>query len=74
MVVNTVALLAASVAPWWFRMTGIIYLLGATLLGVTFLIHGIRFALKPSEKHARTVFLYSMIYLVVLMTLLAIGG
>jgi protoheme IX farnesyltransferase len=67
---NTLALLAASLCPFVFHMTGPIYLTGAILLGVGFLFCAIQFSRKLTLVSARQLFLASIIYLPLLLALM----
>ena len=69
-VVNTVALFAASLCPFFFKMAGITYLVAAILLGAGFLGCAIQFSRQLTIVRARQLFLASIIYLPLLLTAL----
>lgn len=71
--VNAVALLVAGVMPSVAGMTGLVYGIGAALLGVWFLYLNVRWFLEPVRPRARRVFFGSLIYLMALFALLAVG-
>ena len=68
---NTFALLAVSICPFVFGMSGKIYLAGALLLGAGFLFCGIQFARQLTLARARQLFFASIIYLPLLLALMA---
>lgn len=63
------ALIPLSVAPWWLGLTGNWYLVGALLLGATFLAFAIRFARCTVRLTARRLMLVSIAYLPLLLGL-----
>ena len=64
MLLYTVALLPASVAPFALNLTGRLYLAAALVLGVVYLARTLDFARRPlSRPGARTLFLFSILYL-----------
>jgi protoheme IX farnesyltransferase len=69
-VVNTVALFAASLCPFFFKMAGITYLVAAILLGAGFLFYAVQFSRQLTIVRARQLFLASIIYLPLLLTAL----
>jgi protoheme IX farnesyltransferase len=67
---HTFALLIASLCPFIFKMSGIIYLVGAILLGAGFLFCAIQFSRQLTLQRARQLFLASIIYLPLLLALM----
>jgi protoheme IX farnesyltransferase len=65
-------LIPISLCPSLFGISGIIYFMGAFLLGVGFLYCAIQFARKMSEQKARLLFFASIIYLPLLLGLLVL--
>jgi heme o synthase len=67
------ALIPISLLPTLFGLTGIIYLVGAVLLGIAFLLPTILMLVRgPSEKFAWRTFAASIIYLPLLLLLMVI--
>jgi protoheme IX farnesyltransferase len=62
-VVCSVLLIPASLAPSYFEMSGRVYLFGALALGLVFLYAGVRVAFERTKLRARQVLLASVIYL-----------
>jgi len=62
-VLYTILLLIVSVFPWLIGMSGIVYLVGAVLLGVMFLYHTIRMFDNKLEKQPIKTFVFSIQYL-----------
>lgn len=73
-VLYTLALLAVSVTPWFFGMTGTAYLIGALLTGVALLWSTFRFFFDRDAKNARSVFMLSNLYLLTAMLLLVVNA
>ncbi|PYQ27508.1 MAG: protoheme IX farnesyltransferase [Acidobacteria bacterium] len=73
-ILYTLALLAVSVLPWTFGMTGLVYLIGAVAAGAALLAAAIRFFHDRDVKHARSVFMISNLYLLTVMLLLVINA
>ena len=69
-VVNTVALFAASLCPFFFKMAGMTYLVAAIILGAGFLFYAVQFSRQLTIVRARQLFLASIIYLPLLLTAL----
>ena len=69
-VVNTVALFAASLCPFFFTMAGMTYLVAAIILGAGFLFYAVQFSRQLTIVRARQLFLASIIYLPLLLTAL----
>ena len=70
----TLALLAVSVLPSIFGMTGVIYLTGAVVAGTTLLAFAIRFFFDRSLRNARSLFMISNLYLLTVMLLLVVNA
>ena len=68
------ALLVVSLLPTPLGMAGPLYFFGAFALGTLFVYHGVRMAVRPAD-HARAtgLFRYSLLYLPVLCTLMALA-
>jgi heme o synthase len=66
------ALIPVSVLPTFFGLTGMIYLLGAILLGFTYLGYGFAVALFRSNTHAHRLLRVSVLYLPALLVLMMI--
>jgi protoheme IX farnesyltransferase len=69
-VVNTVALFAASLCPFFFKMAGTTYLVAAIILGAGFLFYAVQFSRQLTVVRARQLFLASIIYLPLLLAAL----
>lgn len=67
---NALALFIVSLCPFLFRMTGTLYLAGAVILGMAFLFYSIRFSRQLTLSRARHLFLASVLYLPLLLTLM----
>jgi protoheme IX farnesyltransferase len=65
-------LIPVSVLPTFFGLTGIVYLLGAILLGFIYLGYGFAVALFRSNTHAHRLLRVSVLYLPVLLGLMMI--
>ena len=72
-VLQTMALIVASLLPVWFGMAGAGYLVAAVLLGAGFLGFGIAFAADRSRERATRLFRASIIYLPILLGILVLG-
>jgi heme o synthase len=70
--IHALSLLPLSLAPFFLRMTGPIYVAGAILLGVAFFSFGLNFAFKRTDSAARQLFLSSVIYLPLLLALMMV--
>lgn len=71
-VLQTLALLVVSMLPYFFGLTGEMYLLAALLLGAGFLGFGVAFAAERSRNRASRLFLASITYLPLLLGALAL--
>jgi heme o synthase len=68
----TVILVAATLLPFATRMSGMIYLVSAVVLGAIFLIYAIRICTAYTDALARRTFRYSIIYLSLLFVALLV--
>ncbi|MGH8746783.1 MAG: heme o synthase [Burkholderiales bacterium] len=62
----TIILFAVSLLPYAIRMSGVLYLAAASALGAVFLAYAIRIYVAYSDRIARAMFRYSIIYLAAL--------
>jgi protoheme IX farnesyltransferase len=74
MFVHALTLLPVSLLPVFFRMAGMGYIIGALVLGVMFLASAVLFLFKRSDAAARKVFLASVIYLPLLLSLMMVDS
>lgn len=72
-ILNCLALLSVSLLPTLMGLTGLVYFVGALVLGFAFLTSGIRLAMQKSNRHARQLLHASIIYLLVLITLMLLN-
>ncbi len=68
----SIALLIVASLPYFLHMSGWIYLLGSTLLGLSFLYYALRLRASKDVLLGRTLFRYSIVYLTLLFILLLI--
>ena len=68
----SLALIPISLMPRYLSMTGNLYLVGASILGLVFLYAGVRVAMNRTRVQARQVLLASVIYLPLLYGLMLI--
>lgn len=68
----TIILFGVSLLPFSTQMSGIIYFVSATILGIIFLIYAIRIYRNYSDQLAQKTFRYSIIYLTALFAALLI--
>ncbi len=66
----TVMLLPVSLAPYFFGVSGVIYLIGASILGIWFLFASIQAARHKSVEKARKLLLVSVLYLPLIFALM----
>ncbi len=66
-------LLVVSWLPFGAGIAGLAYLVPAAIIGLGFTWYGLRFALSPTVRHARSVFLASLAYLPLSFLALVIG-
>jgi heme o synthase len=71
--IASVILVPVSLAPAYLNMAGVVYIIGALILGAVFFYSGLRVARERSILRARSVLLTSVIYLPVLYGLLLAG-
>ena len=71
-VLFAIMLLPISLAPYFFQVSGLVFLFGAFLLGVWFLWASIQAARSRSDQMARKLLLVSVIYLPLLFLLMVI--
>jgi protoheme IX farnesyltransferase len=69
---HTLGLLTVSLLPFLLRLTGPVYVLGAMLLGTGFLALAWQFARRRDRSRARLLFLASIIYLPMLLSLMVV--
>ncbi len=67
---HTLGLLPVSLCPFLFGLVGPVYFVGATLLGLAFLVFAIRFSQSLNAARARHLFYASIIYLPILLGLM----
>jgi protoheme IX farnesyltransferase len=70
--VHAVALCVASLLPFAFGLAGPVYLVGAVLLGIYFLVPSFRFLRDHSDAAARRVLVASLVYLPGVLCLVAL--
>ena len=68
----TILLLAVSCLPFVSGMSGLSYLIGATILGSIFLYYALKLKFSDDPKVGRSTFRYSIVYLLLLFILLFI--
>jgi protoheme IX farnesyltransferase len=71
-VLCAIMLVPASLAPFFLGFAGIIYLIGAFLLGLWFLYESVRTAREKSVKRARRLLMVSVLYLPLIFGLLVL--
>jgi protoheme IX farnesyltransferase len=71
-VVCAVGLLLASLSPFLFQLTGAWYLAGALVLNLAFIAVAVRFCTQMTKSAARQLFLASIIFLPLLLTLMVL--
>jgi heme o synthase len=69
---HTLGLLPVSLCPFLFHTTGTIYLVGALILGLTFLWFAIQFARYMTIPRARRLFFISILYLPLLLVMMVL--
>ena len=69
-VIFTILLLPVSIMPYFFGVSGVIYLVGASLLGLWFLWTSIQAARAKSNEMARRLLLVSVLYLPIIFALM----
>ena len=68
----TVLLLAVSILPFSTYMSGLIYLANALVLGGVFVAYAVRLYCRYSDRLARAMFRYSIVYLALMFTALLV--
>ncbi len=68
----TIMLLVVSLFPFIIRMSGLIYLVAAVVLGIIFIYHAWKLHANPSDKNAMKTFGFSIFYLSALFLFLLI--
>ena len=71
-VIYAAALVPISLSPSLFHLTGKSYALGAAVLSIAFFAFAAAFAIKRTDANARKLFLASVIYLPLLLSLLVL--
>jgi heme o synthase len=69
-VLFSIMLLPVSLAPFFFGISGAVFLIGATILGLGFLAMAIAAARSRSVKHARLLLMVTVLYLPILFILM----
>tara|TARA_Y100000588_G_C14156826_1_gene883021 strand:- start:518 stop:1393 length:876 start_codon:yes stop_codon:yes gene_type:complete len=64
------ALIASSIGIYLLNLTSFVYMLGAVLLGTIFLIYSANILFEQSDKKIKKLFIFSIIYLPLLMLLI----
>ena len=72
-VIFTILLLPISLAPFFLGISGVIYLIGASILGIWFLYASINTARAKSIEKARKLLLVSVLYLPVIFALMVLN-
>ncbi|MGH7941324.1 MAG: heme o synthase [Limisphaerales bacterium] len=67
---NAIGLFIVSLCPFLLKMSGAVYLTGAVILGVAFIFYALQFSRQLTLARARQLFLASIIYLPLLLTLM----
>lgn len=67
---HTLGLLPVSLCPFLFKLTGVVYLMGAMVLSLAFVWFAIQFSRQLTRVRARQLFLTSIIYLPLLLGLM----
>jgi protoheme IX farnesyltransferase len=70
--VSCLALLAASLSPFWVNVTGNLFLAGTLILNLAFVALAIRFCKHMTTTHARQLFFASIIFLPGVLTLMVL--
>ena len=72
MLIYTVLLVLVTFIPGLIGLSGIIYTVGAAILGVMFIYHNIKLLNDVDDKHAKPTFLFSILYLFLIFLLLLV--
>jgi len=70
MLAYAVLLLPLALAPWWLGIAGAVYGVAALLLGGLMIVAAVRVMILHSERSARQMFAFSILYLFLLFALL----
>ncbi len=71
--VYLLAMLPVSLAPAWFGMTGMTYMVAALILGLIYFAYGVRVAQTRARADARKLFFFSILYLPLLFTVMMLN-
>lgn len=71
-VLHSIGLVLVSLCPFYFRLAGLVYLVGALVLGMVFLWAAWQFSRQLSLQRARQLFLASILYLPLLLVLMVL--
>lgn len=71
---TSLALAAVSLSPSALKLTGNVYLVTAAGAGALLMYYAIRFFVSPSRPRARSLFLYSLAYIPILVTFMLLNG
>ena len=66
------ALIVSSIGIYLLKLTSIVYMLGAVLLGTIFLVYSANILFEQSNKKIKKLFIFSIIYLPLLMILIIV--
>ena len=66
----TVALIVSTISIYLMNLTSIVYMIGSVLLGLVFLFHSSNILFKQSHEHIKKLFIFSIIYLPLLIILI----
>ena len=69
---HTLGLLPISLCPFLFKLAGVVYLVGALVLGLAFLWQAVQFSRELSAQRARQLFYASILYLPLLLGLMVL--
>lgn len=65
-------MLPISLCPFLFKLTGVVYLVGALALGIAFIWFAVQFSRSLTVPRARQLFYASIMYLPALLTLMVL--
>ncbi len=71
-ILYTILLIFAGLLPYLVHMSGLIYLVSSTILGLTFLVYAVRLKLSDDRKLAMDTFKYSIQYLLLIFVALLV--
>jgi heme o synthase len=72
MLAYTLLLWPVGLAPWLLGLAGAVYGVGALLMGVLFIVCAVRVLYDDSERNARRMFGFSLLYLLLMFSLLLV--